>query len=113
MQWGDLIGPLVVVTVVTFALRRQVRKHQYLREWASRRGYTIVRRLPAWYRVGPFPIAAMGSKQSIHYLLIRDRDGVERRCWLKVGNWFVGHLADDVVVHWEGTPPRGFDPTER
>jgi hypothetical protein len=110
-------GEVFVITWVSagilVVIRRQVRKRQFVREWAQRRGYTIVKRLPAWYRLSPFPLAEIASKQSIHHLLIRDKQGVERRCWLRVGDWFVGHLSDEVAVAWEGAAPEDWDPTER
>src|ERR1700752_777426 len=105
MTWETAALGAALIGVAFLAVRRQIRKRQYVREWAARRGYAVVKRLPAWYRVSPFLLAEMGSKQSIHYLLIRDREGVERRCWLRVGDWFVGHLSDEVAVSWEGTPP--------
>jgi hypothetical protein len=113
MTWENVAVAVALIGVAILAVRRQVRKRQCILEWAARRGYTIVRRLPAWYRVSPFPLAEVGSKQSIHYLALLDREGVERRCWLRIGDWVVGHFSDEVVVSWEGPAPEDCNPAER
>jgi hypothetical protein len=113
MNWENTLTVIIVAVIAVVAIRRQFRKRQYVREWAKRRELVILKRLPTWFRVSPFVLTAIMSKQSIHYLLIRDKEGIERRCWLKVGDWFLGHLADDVHVLWESSPPQDWDPTAR
>ena len=113
MDFGDIFVAGFIVFTIVVAIRRLISMKQFVREWAERRGYVIVRKLPTWYRLSPFLLAGPGSKQSFHYLIVRDREGKEHKCWLKVGDWLLGHLSDEVHAVWEGEPPSDWVPTSR
>jgi hypothetical protein len=95
---------LIVVTAVVYPVFRIRRGHALVSRWAAKNGYEIVRRQWSLFRVGPFPLAALG-KQAIYRLVVRDREGRESSCWLKVGDFFVGLLDDAVTVKWEDDDP--------
>jgi hypothetical protein len=98
MNW---LPSVVVASFAAWWLVRRIRRgRQIVKQWAEANGYQVVRRLPSWWRMGPFPVAAFG-KQSVHYLELRDRNGTIRRCWLKVGDFVVGQLDDRVDVAFE------------
>jgi hypothetical protein len=97
MSWFGILLPFIVIGLM---VGRVVRARQFARQWAKRNGFTIVQRKATWFRMSPFPMASF-TKQSVHYLVVRDASGSTRRCWLAIGDVFIGHLDDRVEVVWE------------
>ncbi len=96
MTWLNIL-PLVVIVLLGW---RVVRARQFARQWAKTNGFTIVQRKATWFRISPFPMAPF-TKRSVHYLVVRDASGAIRRCWLAIGNVFLGHVDGRVEVEWE------------
>lgn len=104
---------LIAVSAVVYPVLRVRRGHALVSRWAAENGYEILGRKWSLFRVGPFPLAALG-KQAIYHLVVRDREGRESSCWLRVGDFFVGLLDDSVAVEWDDDysfAPRGPKPT--
>jgi hypothetical protein len=103
---------LMAVVAVVYPVRRIRRGHALVSRWAGQHGYEIVGRKWSLFRVGPFPLAATG-KQAVYHLVVRDRQGRERSCGLRVGDFFVGLLDDAIAVKWDddySLTPRGTSP---
>ena len=82
------------------ALRGYRRQRQLVKAWAVSNNVTLIRRLPSWYRLSPFVFAAFG-KHRIEFWLVRDAVGIERRVWLKLGNFMLGSLLAEITEEWE------------
>lgn len=91
---------LMAMAAIAYPIFRVRRAHALVTEWATTNGFEIVRREWVWFRLGPFPLASFGH-QAIYYLVVRDREGKEHTCWLKLGDFFVGLLSDRIGVRWE------------
>lgn len=39
--------------------------------------------------------------QIVYFVIVRDKNGVERSGWVRCGGWFLRLLASDVDVHWD------------
>jgi len=93
--------PVVAVPVIgTWLFFRRRRRQRLVDEWARANNLRVVRRLWTGWRVGPFPVAALG-RQAVEHLEVSDQDGRLRRCWLKMGDFVVGLLDDRIEVSWE------------
>ncbi len=97
MSWAYLLLPLAVAALV---LARVIRARQLAEQWAQRNGFTIVKREQTWFRPNPFPLAQF-TKASVHYLVVRDAFGETRKCWLAIGDKFIGHLDNRIEVVWD------------
>jgi len=91
-----------VIAVIWYPIFRTRRVHTLLSGWSAECGFEIIRSRWAGYRLRPFPLAWFGN-QTVYWLLVRDRDGQEHTCWLKLGAFFTGLLSDNVEVRWETT----------
>ena len=92
--------PIFVVCVVTVGAVLHLRRARRIVEgWAAANDLTIVEQHPMWFRVSPWPFVGMGH-QTVRYLTVRERQGLEHRCWLLIGNFWWG-LTDSVKVVWE------------
>ena len=76
-----------------------------LKAWANEKHYEIVDSKWCWFRLGPYQ-EAWFSHQTVFRVRIRDRSGVERSCWAKLGGFFLGLWADDVWITWDDTSPQ-------
>jgi hypothetical protein len=102
---GEFLGRywvfcLIASAAVIIPIFRIRRAHTLLLAWRVANGYEIISRKWAGFRVGPFPLAALGH-QAVYRLLVRDREGKEHICWIKLGDFVVGLLSNEVEVKWE------------
>ena len=95
--WPFVIVPLFAL----LAIRGYRRQRQLVKDWAAANNVTLIRRLPSWYRLSPFPFAAALGKHRIEYWLVRDAVDIEHRVWLKLGDFMFGSLLDQITEEWE------------
>ena len=99
--WWIALTIAFVPLAVWLAIRDIRRQRQVVRDWAAANHVTLMRRLPAWYRVSPFLAQAIfGGHQSVEYWLVKDSVGIERRVWLKIGSFFRG-TTREISAEWE------------
>ena len=95
---------LVILAFCVVALIfRQKRVDTLLDSWAAANGVEIIDRTLGLFRRGPF-FFTLGH-QVVYHLVVRDRIGVERGCWVRLGSFFMGLLSDKVEARWEKGDP--------
>jgi len=101
--------PQIAVFIVLLALvtplliYREKRINSVLSSWASREGVEILKRTSGFFRKSPFFFTL--GRQEVFYLQVRDRQGKELTCWVKLGDAFFGVFFDKWVdVRWENKP---------
>jgi hypothetical protein len=101
MDFGDFLFCLLIAVLAWLTIVGWRRQNRLVREWAVANSVVLLRRLPSWYRLSPFPFAAAFGKHRIQYWLVRDQSGVEQRVWLKLGDFLFGSLIDSIEEEWE------------
>ena len=96
MEWTL---PLLAIVAGTLVLR-SVRGRRRVRKWAEENGLVVVERKNPWLRSNPFPMTPF-NKRPLHYLVVRERDGRLRRCWLSTSANPFAPLSSRVDVVWE------------
>ena len=91
-----LMGAIVLITYVTWFF---LRSRSLLHRWASANGFQILdsRFSPS----GPLSWTSSRS-QTIYFVRVRDKEGQERRGWVRCGSFWVGVFSDKIEVRWEG-----------
>src|ERR1700687_4278323 len=78
---------------------RQSRIRTLLESWAATNGLEIVKRTSGLFRAGPFFLTL--GHQVVYRLVVRDRQGNERKCWVRLGSFLMGILSDNVEGKWD------------
>ena len=101
------IAPLIFIGVIAVLVSLLLnnagnRKALYLIDsWAQSCTYTIVSCERRYFRTGPFFFGA-SKYQRVFYLHVKDRDGRERKGWLKVGSYWTGMMnSEEFEVIWD------------
>lgn len=90
---------LVIVAFASLALRFS-RSQSVLDQWADENGFEILHSEYRNFFRGPFFLTT-SKGQTVYYVRIRDRQGVERAGWVRCGGWFLGLMSDKAEVRWE------------
>jgi hypothetical protein len=91
---------ILVALIFLFLIYREKRINSILSSWAAEEGVEIIRRTSGLFRRSPF-FFTLGH-QEVFYLLVRDRQGKELTCWVRLGDFLSGVLFDKYVeVKWE------------
>ena len=91
---------LIVVAVLATSWRGS-RGRDLLAGWAAREGYELESADYCWFWHGPFWWRS-GKGQVVYRVVVRDREGVVRRGYVRLGGMFLGLLSDEVAVIWDG-----------
>jgi hypothetical protein len=91
-------GVIVLGLLITWW--RFQRASGMLREWARERGYELLSYQYCGFWRGPFWFWT-SKGQMVYYIQVRQPDGSVRGGYVRLGNWFVGMLADEVEVAWD------------
>jgi hypothetical protein len=95
--------PLITL-VILFLIYREKRINSILSCWADKEGVEIIRRSSGFFRASPF-FFTLGH-QEVFYLQVRDREGRERACWVRLGDFLFGVLFDrSVEAKWAKSDP--------
>jgi hypothetical protein len=84
-------------------LFRGSRIKSILSSWATANDFEIIHRTLGLFRPGPF-FFTLGH-QVVYFLQVRDRQGRERACWVRLGGFFTGLLSDKIEVRWMQDEP--------
>ena len=76
------------------------RAYAILDSWAAQNGYEIVEKRQAWLNRGPF-FWTSNKNQVVFLVIVRDRHGIQRKGWVRVGHWLFGMFFDQADVAWE------------
>ena len=68
--------------------------------WAKKEELEILSSEYRWVKRGPYFIAS-SNQQRIFYVTVRDKSGNIKRCWVKVGGFFLGLLSDNIDISWK------------
>jgi len=91
---------LGVVAVIGLMAWHFSRSRLVLEQWAAKQGFQI---LHSEYRNlfrGPF-FWTTSRGQTVYYVRVRDRRGIERSGWVRCGGWFFGLMTNKAEVRWE------------
>ncbi len=101
MDWFTWLTIAFLPLAAWLYIRDRRRQRETVEEWAVVNQVTLLHRLPTWYRFSPFVLSILlGSYQRVEYWLVRDEYGMERRVWLKLGNFFLG-ATREITAKWE------------
>lgn len=104
----QMLIPLVagfVVSLLISALndRHGVAVRQRIAQWAQAQGFEILYCERRSYFFGPFPwTSAFG--RVVHYVVIRDREAMDRLVWVRCGGIFRGMRSDALETVWDKPP---------
>ena len=90
---------VMVVVTATIVVWRGRGINVLLSSWASANHVAILSRSRGWFRGGPF-FPTLGH-QAVYLLTVRDQQGLERNCWIRLGGFFTGLLSNKVEARWE------------
>jgi hypothetical protein len=100
---GDVTGILaffVIVGVVALVLYIHIsRSQKLLKGWANENGYEFLHVEYRMFRKGPFFWSGRG--QTVYRVMVRDRQGVERKGWVRCGSWWAGVFSDKAEARWD------------
>jgi hypothetical protein len=66
-----------------------------LSNWAADNGVQIMKISSGLFRRCPFFLTL--GRQEVYYIVVRERDGRVRGCWVRIGDFLFGSLFTDVV----------------
>jgi hypothetical protein len=90
------IGVIIVGSIAWhFSRSRSILEH-----WANEHGFEILHSEYRNFFRGPF-FWTTARGQTVYYVRVRDRQGIERSGWVRCGGWFLGLMADKAEVRWE------------
>jgi hypothetical protein len=96
-----VIGVLAVVVVIALSMAWTAgRSREILDRWAAANGYTILEAERRYLRRGPFFLRS-GEGHQVFHVALRDAGGRTRGGYVRIGGWWLGLLADKVVVEWD------------
>jgi hypothetical protein len=99
---------LIVLLNVAFIVLRWTRPPVILERWAERNGYYIVSKSYCWFWTGPF-FWNRTNAQMVYRITVEDEDGEHWSGYVRLGNWLIGLLSDEVAEAWD----RGEEPSRR
>ena len=76
------------------------RSRSVLEQWADEQGLEILHSDYRHVFRGPF-FWTTGKGQTVYFVRVRDKKGVERSGWVRCGGWFWGLMTDAAEVKWE------------
>jgi hypothetical protein len=90
-----LLGAILLITYVTWCF---LRSRSLLHRWAITNEFQILdsRLSPS----GPLSWTSSRS-QIIYFVCVRDKEGQERRGWVRCGSFWVGVFSNKIEVRWE------------
>jgi hypothetical protein len=91
---------LGIVCVIAYIAWHFSRSRFILEHWADRQGFQI---LYSEYRNlfrGPF-FWTTSRGQTVYYVKVRDKRGIQRSGWVRCGGWLFGLMTDKAEVRWE------------
>ena len=68
-------------------------------KWAKKKGYEIISSEFRWVKKGPYFISS--NTQRVFYLTLKDKNGIIKNAWVKVGGVFFGLLSDIIDITWD------------
>ncbi len=92
-----------IIFIILLTIFMTYHKNSGLKEverWAKKEGLEILSSEYRWVKRGPYFIAS-SNQQRIFYVTVRDKSGNIKRCWVKVGGFFLGLLSDNIYISWE------------
>jgi hypothetical protein len=100
-DWWGIFGVVFAIALVVFTLVWHfTRSSSMLNQWATQRGYRILRQEYCWFFRGPF-FWTSSKGQTVYYVVLEDSAGSKRRGWVRCGSWWFGLLSDKVEVRWD------------
>ena len=99
----QLLGVFAIIVLAGFVgtvIYVQIRRAQTLLQgWAEEHGYKVLEAQHRLFSKGPYVWSSRG--QAVYRVWVRDREGVERRGWVRCGTWWGGVFADKVESRWD------------
>ena len=91
---------LIVAGIVALVLYVHItRSQKLLKRWVGESGYELLRAEYRMFRKGPFIWSSRG--QTVYRVEVRDREGGERKGWVRCGSWWAGVFSDQVEARWD------------
>ncbi len=101
---GSVMIVFVVIAVIALVILSFVwrfnRANTLLQRWAEENGFQILHQEHRLVRRGPYLFRATDD-QMVYYVAVMDRQGRERRGYVRLGGWFAGMFSSQVDVRWE------------
>jgi hypothetical protein len=91
------LGFVVLSLVIWY--RGDQRSARIVHEWAERHGYAVSSLRRKWLWPGRFLFRST-SIQRVYDVTVIDKNGRYLHAQVRVGNWFLGALLDEVRVEW-------------
>jgi hypothetical protein len=99
LQQIVLVVALIAV-VIGFIIYQQKKINAILGKWAADNEVQIIKTTSGFFRRSPFFFTL--GRQEVYYLRVRDREGKEHGCWVKIGDFLFGSLfSSSVEEKWE------------
>jgi len=89
---------LLMVFFTYFGCQALFQIEESLTRWAKQHGYRIITKQWRQYLVGPFKI---NSYCPTYYITVEDRQGQQKRGWIRLGTWYIVGFKERIRVLWE------------
>lgn len=102
------VALLLVALAVVNSFIEQRRVKTLMGRWLRKGGYRLV----SSYRISDFdnsaPLLSLRGMPA-YQVVVLDKKGRERRCWMRFGSWFWGLASSRIQVEWDvsSRPDRG------
>jgi hypothetical protein len=99
-----LFAILAIAAFIAWPWLFQVRAKSIVQKWAAGHRYTILH-LESPFYTGAFSFWSTSRAQVVYSVTIRDREGLERRAWVRCGRYRSGvFFSDEIEVTWSDEP---------
>jgi hypothetical protein len=99
-QGQAIVFGMVVVVAIALVVWSFSRGRTLLNRWAEENRFRIIHAEVRHLCAGPFTWTK-SRNQIVYYVRVSDRDGKERKGWVRCGSYFGGLASDKTDVRWE------------
>jgi hypothetical protein len=102
MMFSELIvlAFVLIALVIGISVYHHRRIKSILTAWSKKNHVQILKMTSGGFRRCPFFFNL--GRQEVYYLYVCDRNGTERGCWVRIGDFLGGSLlSDSVEAKWE------------
>jgi hypothetical protein len=100
-----LFEPIVPIAaaiafLIGYLVFHRKRVNSILDKWAAGNEVQVIKIKSGVFRRSPF--SSTFGRQEVYYLIVRDMEGEERGCWVRIGDFLSGPLFSSCVEElWE------------
>ena len=95
-----VVGVVIFGVMLVLVLWQGSKSKQLIEEWAREKQFKLIRVQERSFWKGPFFWTTNARKQVVYFVVVEDREGRERRGWIRCGGKAMGVFSDHFEVRW-------------